>query len=103
MFIDVVIVFGWTIVENASWLEHVLRCIEKANFQLQLGKCVFAQPQVEYLGYRVSRDGIKASPENIRAVKDYPVPKTVKEVRSFLGLVSFYRRLVPNSHELQNH
>ena len=56
---------------------------------------VFAQPQVEYLGYIVSKDGIKASPDKTRAVKKFPTPTNVKEVRSFLGLASFYRRLVP--------
>lgn len=78
MFIDDVIVFGRTIEEHVSRLEHVVRRIEKANLQIQPGKCVFAQPQFEYLGYIVSPDGIKSSPEKIRTVKDYPVPKTVK-------------------------
>jgi hypothetical protein len=63
--------------------------------QLQPSKCVLAKPQVEYLGYFVSRDGIKASPDKTKAVRNYPVPKTTKEVRSFLRLASFYRRLVP--------
>ena len=56
---------------------------------------MFAQLQVEYLGYIVSRDGIRASPDKTKAVKNFPIPKNVKEVRSFLGLASFYRRLVP--------
>jgi hypothetical protein len=57
---------------------------------------VFAKPQVEYLGYIVSQDCIKASPDKIKAVAHYPVPMTTKEVRSFLGLALFIRRLVPN-------
>jgi len=74
---------------------HVLERFDRANLQLQPGKCVFAQPQVEYLGYIVSRDGIRASRDKTKAVRNFPVPMNVKEVRSFLGLASFYRRLVP--------
>jgi hypothetical protein len=95
VFINDVIIFGNTIEEHASRLSHVLERFERANLQLQQAKCKFAQPQVEYLGYIVSRDGIRASAEKTKAVKNFPVPKNVKEVRSFLGLASFYRRLVP--------
>ena len=96
VFIDDVIVNGNTIEEHAIRLNHVPERFDTANLQLQPGKCVFPQPQVEYLGYIVSRDGIRASPDKTKAVKNYPIPKNVKEVQSFLGLVSFYQRLVPN-------
>jgi len=95
VFVDDVIVLGNTIEEHASSLSHVLERFDRANLQLQPGKCVFAQPQVQYLGYIVSRDGIRASPDKTKAVRNFPVPKNVREVRSFLGLTSFYRRLVP--------
>jgi hypothetical protein len=95
VFIDDVIVFGKTIEEHASRLEHVLQRHDRANLQLQPSKCVIAKLQVEYLRYIVSRDGIKASPGKTKAVRNYPVPRTNKEIRSFLGLASFYRRLVP--------
>ena len=95
VFIGDVIVYRNTIEEHASRLSHVLERFDRANLQLQPGKCVFAQPQVEYLGYIVSRDGIRASPDKTKAAKNYPIPKNVKEVRSFLGLASFYRWLVP--------
>jgi len=57
---------------------------------------VFAQPQVVYLGYIVSRKGIRASPDETKPVRNFPVTRNVKEVRSLLGLASFYTRLVPN-------
>jgi hypothetical protein len=93
-FIYDVIVFADTIHEHARRLEHVLQRFDKANLQLQPGKCVFAQAKVEYLGYVISRDGISASPSKIQAVQKYPVPRNARDVRSFLGLASFYRRLV---------
>jgi hypothetical protein len=50
---------------------------------------------VSYLGYTLSDRGIESSPEKVRAVQEYPTPKNVKDIRAFLGLCSFYRRLVP--------
>ena len=63
------------------------------------GKCVIAEPKVQYLGYVLSEEGITASPDKIKAVKQYPTPKSVKD-RAFIGLASSYRRLVPDFAEL---
>jgi hypothetical protein len=61
---------------------------------------VFAQPQVQYLGFVLSEKGVAASSEKVKAVQNFPTPACVKEVRSFLGLTSFYRRLVPKFAEI---
>jgi hypothetical protein len=95
VYIDDVINSGNTIEDHAIRLGHVFERFERANLQLQPAKCKFAQPHVEYLGYIVSRDGIRAFPDKTKAVRHFPVTKNVKEVRSFVGLASFYRRLVP--------
>ncbi len=52
--------------------------------------------QVEYLGHVVSRDGIRPDPNKIKAVKEFPVPRCSKDVRSFLGLANYYRRFIKN-------
>jgi hypothetical protein len=98
VFIGEILVFADTI-GHARRLDKVLQRFVKANL-LQPGKCTFALPQINYLGYAVSRDGVTASPEKVLAVRKYPVPKNVKEVTSFLGLASFYRRLVPRFAEM---
>ena len=94
VFVDDDVVFWRTAEEHAARLEHVLERFDMANLQLHPQKCAFAQPQVNYLGYVLSQDGISASPDKVKAEKEYPVPKNVKDVRAFLGLASFYRKLV---------
>ena len=82
VFIDDLILFSDTIEEHACRLEHVLQRLDRANLQLQPAKCVFAQAQVQYLGYVVSRDGITASPDKLEAVRRYPVPKKRQRYQS---------------------
>jgi len=82
--------------EHALRLENVLRRFDEANLQLHPKKCVFAQPEVHYLGFVLSELGVSASTDKVKAVREYPTPKNVREVRAFLGLASFYRKLVPN-------
>ena len=93
------IVFSKTAEEHARRLASVLERFSKANLQLHPGKCVFAQPQGNYLGYVLSHNGISASADKVTAVKNYPTPSNVREFRAFMGLASFYRRLLPNFAE----
>jgi hypothetical protein len=88
MFIDDIVVFSTA--EHALRLEKVLRRFDQANVLLHTGKCMFAQPRVQYLGFVLSEDVISASPDKIKAVKNYPVQQNVKDVWAFLGLTSFY-------------
>jgi hypothetical protein len=87
IFIEVIVIFSKSAQEHALRLENVLQRLDKANLQLHPGKCVCAH----YLGYVLSEKGVSASPDKIKAARDYPVPKSVKDVRAFLGLASFYR------------
>jgi hypothetical protein len=98
IFIDDIIIFSKS-AEHAARLENVLERFDKANLQLHPGKCAIAQHQVNYLGYVLSENGASASADKVKAVKCYPTPRSPKEVRAFLGLASFYRRLVPNFAE----
>jgi hypothetical protein len=96
VFMDDVILYSDTAEEHAKKLGEVFERFQRANLQLQPPKCVFAKDKVTYLGSEVSSQGIESSPDKVQAVQKFPIPKSVKDVRSFLGLASFYRRLVPH-------
>ena len=85
-FIDDVIIYSDTAEEHAKRLGNVFERFRKANLQLQPAKCFFAKDKVTYLGFELSYRGTEASLDKVKAVQNFPVPRSVKDVRSFLGL-----------------
>ena len=68
--------------------------ITKANFKVQPDKYEFYKKEVAFLGFTVSQDGIKPSPDKVIGISDYPEPSNLKELQLFLGLSSYYRRFI---------
>jgi hypothetical protein len=96
VFLGDVTVYSHTAEEHTKRLSNVFEWFRMANLQLEAEKCVFAKDKVSYLGYELSYRGIEASPDKVKAVQNFPIPQSVKDVRSFLGLASFYHRLMPH-------
>jgi hypothetical protein len=96
VFIDDIITYSDTVEEHAKRLAKVFEWYINANLQLQPEKFAFAEDKVTYIGFELSYRGIEASPEKAKAVQNFCMPRSLKEVRSFLGLASFYRRIVPH-------
>jgi hypothetical protein len=96
VYLDDLLVFGRTFEEHNESLELVLKALCDARLTLKPSKCHFAAPKVRFLGHIVSEHGIEVNPEKVQAISEFPTPKKLKDVRSFLSLCSFYRRFVPN-------
>ena len=94
IYMDDVIVPSATFEESIIRLELVFRRLSEANLKLKPSKCILFQHSVKFLGHIVSEEGVSTDPDKIKAVKEWPTPRTAKHVRSFLGLCSYYRRFV---------
>lgn len=75
-------------------LSKVFEKLKAAVLKLKAKKCTLFAKEVEYLGQVISSKGVSTDPKKVRSVRDWPVPSTVKEVRSFLGLSGYYRRFI---------
>ncbi len=93
-YLDDIIIFSNSITEHCNRLRAVLTRFRQHDLRLNLAKCTFAAKKVHYLGHMISEDGVSPLPSKIEAIKYIPVPKTVKEVRNFLGLSGYYRRFI---------
>ncbi|KAL3997082.1 hypothetical protein ACER0C_009738 [Sarotherodon galilaeus] len=94
-YLDDVVIFSNTWEEHLQHLAEVLGRIHKAGLTLNPSKCEWARQETHYLGYQVGRGEVRPQMDKVEAIQNFPRPRTKKEVRSFLGLVGWYRRFVP--------
>ena len=86
-----------------SYLERIsldLDRLRKANLKVKPKKCVFGMPKINFLGHIVSEEGLSTDPAKCLAVKNFPVPKTLKSLRSFLGMTNYYSKFVDKYREI---
>ncbi|KAL0818761.1 hypothetical protein ABMA28_008088 [Loxostege sticticalis] len=100
-YIDDILIFSESTTQHQQHLRQLFQRLADYGILINTAKCVLGMEQVNFLGYSVSADGIKPLPAKVEAVQQFPQPKTVKELRRFLGMVNFYRRFVPNAAILQ--
>lgn len=96
VYLDDIIVFSTSLQEHLVNLEKVFARLRDSNFKIQMDKSEFLKLETAYLGHIISSEGIKPNPDKISAVLKYPMPKTPKEIKSFLGLIGYYRKFIPD-------
>ena len=95
-YIDDILVTGATDEEHLQNLEEVFRRLQAHGIRMKRSKCYFMRDSVAYLGHLVDAEGIHATPEKIAAIVKAPMPMNVQQLRSFLGLLIYYRKFLPN-------
>ncbi|GFR22593.1 retrovirus-related Pol polyprotein from transposon 17.6, partial [Trichonephila clavata] len=94
VYLDDIIIVGKSFEEHLSNLRRVFEKLKEAKLKLNPSKCNLFRHEVNYLGHIISADGVRTDPQKVSAVKDWRRPKNVHELRSFLGLCTYYRRFV---------
>lgn len=98
---DDILVFSPSEESHKDHLRQVLSRLTEYGVLINTSKCVLGKPELNFLGYNVSAAGTRPMESKVKAILDYPVPKTVKELRRFLGMLNFYRRFVPDAAKRQ--
>ena len=95
VYLDDILVYSETFEDHLDHLQRVNSRLQNAGLKLKPTKCYFIRQQVEYLGHVITPQGISPNPARLQAVQDYPTPSSVKAVRQFVGLASYYRQFIP--------
>ena len=93
--VDDILVSGASDEDHLSNLEEVLKRLVSAGLRLQKKKCVFMEPQVTYLGHKISKEGIQPLDDKVDAITNVPAPKNVSELKSYLGMINSYQKFLP--------
>lgn len=96
-YIDDILIFSKTFEEHVSHLTLLMEAIKKEGFRLKFTKCTFAANSVKYLGHIIQNNSFKPVNDNLISIKEFPIPKTQKNVRQFLGKINFYHDFIPKS------
>jgi hypothetical protein len=94
VYMDDILIFTDTLEEHRLVVKRVLQILQDNNLYLKPDKCVFETEKVEFLGLILSKDKVEMDPVKIEGVSQWPAPRSVKELQSFLGFINFYRRFI---------
>jgi hypothetical protein len=102
VYLDDILTASTTVDDGLHNLRLILTALRAAHLTLRLEKCRFLQPRITYLGHEIDRNGIRPGHHKIRAVINFPHPKTTKQIRQFLGLTSYFRKFIKNFSVIMN-
>jgi len=99
-YLDDILIASSSEEEHIKHLRTLFGRLQEYGVVINPAKCVFGQPEVEFLGYWVTGEGTRPLPERVKAIQEYPEPRTARDLRRYLGMLNFYRRFLPRAAEI---
>ncbi|KAI0503667.1 hypothetical protein KFK09_014602 [Dendrobium nobile] len=93
-YFDDILVYSTSFDEHVQHLAQLLQVLRSHKLYVNLSKCEFASPSIQFLGFVISREGVQADSRKVLAIRDWPTPRSMTDIRSFHGLANFYRRFI---------
>ena len=100
IYIDDLLIFSKTFEEHKQHVTNVPQQLREHQLYAKPEKCEFAMEELEFLGFRIGREGLKMGPTKVKAVQDWPRPTKVLEVQQFIGFVQYVRRFIKNFSQI---
>ena len=100
VYLDDILIYSDDITQHWKHVKEVLKRLRKARLYVKAEKCEFHSDSVEYLGYVLSPSGLTMSDAKVKTIQEWPEPKKVKDIQSFLGFANFYRRFIFNYSDI---
>ena len=96
VYLDDILITGKDNVNHLKNLKEVLFQLEKTGFKLRKDKCSFMVPSVTYLGHKIDAEGVHPVHDKVKAIQKVPAPKNVNELKTYLELLNYYHKFLPN-------
>ena len=100
VYLDDILIFSDNKVDHKKHVKEVLRCLREHGLFVNGDKCCFHSDSVEYLGYIIGSGGLHMDSAKVQVIQDWPEPKKVKDVQSFLGFANFYKCFIHGYSEI---
>ena len=100
VYLDDIVIYAKSLVDHDAKLREVLDRLRTYKLKLQPDKCEFLRKEVNYLGHQITETGVRPDPQKIVAIEQFPTPTNPKQLKTFCGMVSYYRRFIPNCSKI---
>jgi len=94
VFLDDILIYSKTLEEHKQHVRRVLDALREQKLYAKESKCEFFKHEVEFLGHRVGQDGVRMMEDKVEAIREWPKPRSVRDVRAFLGTAGYYRKFI---------
>lgn len=101
VYLDDILIFSDNEADHKLHLRMVCEKLSQYGLTVNASKCVFGVKEISFLGHWITKHGTTPLPEKVEPIRNYPQPKTIKELRRFLGLLNFFRRFLPGAADAQ--